>query len=147
MAKEYRLCEQDVADLAEAIRGEHHDDLEGASIAYVFVDKAPVTQGKLVAGRMIRLSAMLRFLTNFDFVLLLAEDLWQKHNDAQRRATVDHELCHGYMDDEEPQSRHHDLTDFCEVVARHGLVFPEQQRYAEAVRQLELPLALGEKGA
>jgi hypothetical protein len=136
----FEPCEQVVADMGEAIRAEHHTDLDGATLLYVWIDKAPRSQGKLRAGKMMKVPRMYRALLNADFIVLLSKDLWQGMTEAQHCALVDHELSHGYYEGEEPHCRAHDLTEFVGVVERHGLVFPEQQRFAAACAQLELPL-------
>lgn len=70
---------------------------------------------------------------------------WDPLNKKQKRALIDHELCHCLWDVEKGlYMRTHDVEEFSEIIKRHGLWQPDVQLFAEIavkhVKQLELPI-------
>jgi hypothetical protein len=60
------------------------------------------------------------------FVIVISADTWKRLDERQRRALVDHELCHcvvSYDDDGMPvlSTRTHDIEEFGSIIDRHGL--------------------------
>jgi len=145
MSNDPYLCDDDTCRLADAVRREHHPELDGAEIAYVFLPKAPVSAGRVRMGKAQKLAPVAAMLADKDFAIVLSSDVWKDLSLPQRQALLDHELCHcaprlnADGDRVGWQKRHHTLEDFNEVVARHGVQFPSQKRYAEELaRQLQL---------
>ena len=130
------------AGLIETI--ERHHNLGLVRVDYVFVDTAPVSKGKVVLGRARKLGGLPAFLTGSShprfegerfrepdpfFVVEISHDYWiSELNDAQKRALVDHELCHCRVE-VDALTRDikslgivgHDVEEFACVVERHGL--------------------------
>jgi len=129
------LCSETVVRLAEEIRAQHHPELEGARIAYLFVPKGPVSGGVVRLGKAKKQSELQALVSGKDFLIILSADQWEVLDGRRRAALLDHELCHcwpKFNKDGEPDGwtvRHHDLEDFAAVVERHGPVFKAQQRY------------------
>lgn len=133
----------EVAELArEIIRKDHpHLDAEDIRIVYLFVDPPPESKGKLVFGRCRKVTGLNAFLARENaprdedeepdfgdpfFVIEIAERVWQVLEPHQRRALVDHELCHAAVirDEEDVPKlsiRPHDVEEFTDIVNRHGL--------------------------
>jgi hypothetical protein len=144
----------------------HHEDLRDAEIviAWRFGWTADV-DGRLVLGQMKKASDLDRKLHGYDFVVLLNFEAWTAADftDDQKRALLDHELCHGALAlDEDGETQHdveghkvyrtrkHSIEEFVEVVERHGLWTSELERFAEAaVKKKRHPLlvALGDDTA
>lgn len=135
----------------------HHPDLEGVRIEYVFRDKAAKSKGREVWGAARKITGLAAYLAaGLDehavddfvddlFVIELAEDVWRRLTDAQRRALVDHELCHctTTVDDNGAVSLTtvaHDLEEFVAVVERHGLWREDVEVFAASTAQARLPL-------
>lgn len=55
-----------------------------------------------------------------DFILVFNWRVWRRMKGHQRRALVDHELCHCDYGDGGPYLVEHDLEEFRGVVSRHG---------------------------
>lgn len=122
-----------------AIVDAHHEDLSktNARIALAWqLGLKPDVDGRLVLGRCRKATDLDRELAPFDFVILLNRDFWQNTNvtNEQRNALLDHELSHAavayddagdYKRDERGRyvfrMRKHDIEEFRDVVARHGL--------------------------
>lgn len=111
---------------------DEHADLADATILYVFRDKATRAKGRMVLGRARQISGLGKFIVTQApdsiplFVLEIAKDTWADLTDEQRRALVDHELCHLAVETEDDgtlvgRTRGHDLEEFLGVVERHGL--------------------------
>lgn len=159
-----------VKRIATGLIPAHHPHLEGIRIEYVFRDTAAKKAGKEVWGTARKVSGLNAYLaatgdevpvdTDVEdlFVIEIAEDIWAKLNDRQRRALVDHELCHcGITVDDAGEVSltmiGHDLEEFASIVERHGLWRADVEVFARAAWEAqELPLGLdiapsGDSGA
>lgn len=130
---------REVADIADELIAAHHVDLQGFRIEYLFMDSTPMSGGGLVWGRARRVSGWPAYLEQFGAhgaddsfrpvepfgVIEISWPVWCGLNKRQKRALVDHELCHFRPDfDEEPpvlKIRRHDIEEFIPVLRRHGL--------------------------
>ena len=131
----------------------YHPHLEGVPIRYLFKNQASkrgnwMVQGtcQLVQGAMAFLSTpeeevrSMRMVQGDEampwyFLIVIAEDLWEEMSPAEKRALVDHELCHAAIHSETglPMMREHDLEEFSEIVERHGGWKPNLVHFAGAV--------------
>jgi hypothetical protein len=146
--------------LMDELIGRHHEDIIHARIALAWNHtwKAD-TDGIKVLGKMRKASDLDRELAPFDFVVMLNKDFWTSAvvKDDQRRALLDHELCHGSIKldkDGDPvedsrgrkvyRLRKHDIEEFSAIVERHGTYKRDLERFYAAlkvgVKQRDLPL-------
>ena len=132
------LAPQAVRDMADAIQTAHHGELDGLNIVYVFDPREMKHNGRVVLGVAAKQSALHRLLTNFDFAIILSAPRWEKLTDPQRKALLDHELCHCTVEDEKPAMRGHDIEEFAEIIDRHGMVLPADAAFAEELKQGKL---------
>lgn len=138
----------------ELVEG-YHPDLEDARIALAWRHgwKAD-PDGRCVLGQMRKASDLDRQLHSYDFALLLNFEVWQAvtFSEAQRRALLDHELCHGAIArDSEGETRYtpdgqvvyrirkHTIEEFHEVVARHGQWKGDIQTFVERAMAAGVP--------
>ena len=135
--------------LLEELVETHHDDLRDARIALAWCTSwKPDVDGRVTLGRCKKASDLDRELAAFDFVILLQQEFWTSEavTDAQRRALLDHELCHAAvaLDDEgEPKVdergrtvyrlRKHDIEEFSQIVERHGTWKRDLEQFASAL--------------
>lgn len=83
-------------------------------------------------------------------VIEIAEKEWVELTTAQRRALVDHELCHFVLDEDDDGNETvsvvgHDLEEFRAVVERHGMWRPDVRAFTDvAVKQLRLDIPRGQ---
>lgn len=161
MATEYRPAPE-VAEIARQLitRVTGHQELVNAPIVYVFRDEASTTRGRTVLGKARKISGLNAWLSHPEltprpgsfsepgeyFVIEIAHDCWERLDDAQRVALVDHELSHcavGYTEDGRMQlaMRHHDVEEFLGVLDRNGLWKEDVQRLG-IVASEQLSLAL-----
>jgi hypothetical protein len=153
----YELIERDhvgghpvYAMLAELVR-DHHEDLRPARFAIAWnLTWQPDADGRTKIGMAKRASDLDRELAAFDFVILLRRAFWKddRVTDEQRRALLDHELCHCARAttkggdpavDERGRPvwriRKHDIEEFSEVVDRHGMWSRDLENLAAALRK------------
>lgn len=139
----YEEAPDEVIELAQEIIDKHHPWLKTAHIGFIMRDKAQKSSGRVVLGTAQKVSAKLHVHLNFDFIIELAKDEWEGLTSLQRRALIDHELCHCGWDGFNARMRGHDIEEFHCIFERYGFWRPRGSRdLADAVQvALELPIA------
>jgi hypothetical protein len=135
----------EVAEIAGKLINQHHRALKSAEIEYVFRSEATRKGGKEVLGKARKVSGLNAFLSPADgpqlFVMEIARDTWEELEPEQRKALVDHELCHFFVDPETHayDVLPHDVEEFEAVLKRHGLWAPSVESFSRlAAEQLQL---------
>lgn len=142
MAVEYFKASVAVVELVSQVREQYHPDLMGARIGVIFRETAAKSRGRRVMGEARKVSALQQIYIPFDFLLIFPEDVWGELDAYQRRALVDHELCHCTITPKE-QTRMvpHDVEMFKANFERFGFWWP----FAEETEQIfQARLGLGE---
>lgn len=123
--------------LMDDLIAEHHPDLEDANIVLAWkYSWKPNQDGHLVLGKFQVASAIDRALHGYDARILLNHEVWEsvEFTPIQKKALLDHELCHGakkYGSDMEPtydphtqrpnyRVRKHDVEEFNCIGRRYG---------------------------
>lgn len=129
----------------------HHEHLTNARIALAWNTtwKADV-DGHTKLGQTKKASDLDRELAPYDFVIMLRKEFFEMHDttEAQKRALLDHELCHAdcrYDREGEPlvdakgrtiyRLRKHDLEEFSAVVGRHGIYKRDIEAFFSAAKR------------
>lgn len=140
-----------------------HEHLRQARILYLFRRGTWVSRGKTVYGKAKKVTGELAFVAQqllarqigeqiemgeppaftgssrplqYDFVLEINRDTWPNLTDLQRKAIIDHELCHCLIDTKGKTSiTGHDVEDFGSVIRRYGLYMQDLKSFGKAVRQ------------
>ena len=116
-----------------------HKNLAEARIKYLFRSGKWEKGDKVIFGRTKLASDDIRFIADFDFVIMINEEAWGKATFAQKKALLDHELSHcDFSEDAEGNRKwrvaDHDVQEFIGVVYRHGLWEAELQKLMIAAR-------------
>ncbi len=125
MPKVYAHAEN-VEKEAKSLIANFHPHLSTARFRYVYVDVASMKNGKPVRGKVRRISGVLDFLLEADFLMEIALDQWNELADTQRKALVDHllECCTGEEDETNGDMkwgvREPDVQEFSTILRRHG---------------------------
>jgi predicted metallopeptidase len=142
MAVEYTRAPEEVEEIASEIIAAHHEHLEDVKIVFLMRSPTPRRGGRVVLGSASKASAKHRALAgeNYRFIIELAADEWNDLTPEQKRALVDHELCHCCrVEDDKGEIvysiRGHDVEEFQEIVERHGAWTEDLGSFT---RQLEL---------
>lgn len=133
---------KDVVNLAQELIAAYHEELLDARIGLLFRSEAPTANGKARLGAASKVSDRWKPLLQqeLDFIIWLAWDRWKGMSPQQRRALLDHELCHCRMVKGESKLRGHDVEEFTEIIERHGLWKGDLEEMAAAIQgQLTLP--------
>lgn len=154
----YPVPVNDIAhELLRELVTSFHPDLADAKVVLLFNRAWRVNAaGRLTLGKCKLASDLDRALSDFDVAIQLNEEFWldDETSGGQRRALLDHELCHAKLrlDGEtgEPMLnelgkrvyaiRPHDVEEFEDVIKRHGTYKRDLERFAAAVltrRELE----------
>ena len=128
----------------------HHPHLTDARIALAWCTSwRPDVDGRVTLGKCKKASDLDRELAAYDFIVLLKKSFWQDLHvtPEQRRALLDHELCHaGVRLDERTgdpitdergrkvyRTVKHDVEEFGAVVERHGIWKRDLEQFASAL--------------
>jgi hypothetical protein len=144
----YKFCR----DLVKA----HHSHLANARIALLWRRGwKPDKDGHLRFGQAKKASDCDRALKDYDFAILLNEAVWLELTADQRKALMDHQLCHcevqrsavgEIVENDEGKTvyrtRKHDVEEFTEIGNRHGSWTPNMKALIEQISdkgQMPLP--------
>ena len=133
-------ADQSVIDMAAELIHKHHPWLQTANIGFLFRKEAPLSKGRYTLGRAQKVTDKLRPFMDYDFLIWVAKDQWDRFTTDRRLALLDHELCHCAWGDNGWTMRPHDIEEFTEIIDRHGFWTPELLHVQDvASRQQALP--------
>lgn len=137
----YTKCTETVLNMAREMIDKYHPDLEDAMIGFLFRDEAQMSKGKLVLAAAKKAPAWIQPYAELEFLIIIAEDEWNKMQDSRRMALIDHELSHCTFRKGEPKIVGHDFEEFHHIIERHGLwtmdLFVAKDRFDNAQKELE----------
>jgi hypothetical protein len=143
MPKVYGSAES-VEAIAKNLIPMYHPELATARVKYVFVDKASIKNGKPVPGKVRKVSGVLEFLLDSDFMLEVGMDQWNDMSEQQRSALVDHllERCTGEENEEDSSMkwtmREPDVQEFATILRRHGAWNNDLTAFASVAKQINI---------
>jgi len=127
--------------IAEDLIPKFHKHLSGAEIGYYY-QKKPIDEDETMTGDVVayvkRAPAHIRHFTGLDFMIFFYDGYWEAMSRYQRRAVVDHELEHCWIDDGTWTIRDHDLIEFRSIITRHPKFNASFALLIEQVREGEL---------
>lgn len=129
------------------IRRAHHLPIAEARIALAWRDEYSMdADGRVVLGKCVKVTALHQQFTEYDFIIVLNRVVWDspEFTEAQKRALIDHELCHAAIAEDKHGNavrdergrqvfrvRKHDIEEFHEIVTRHGCYKRDLEYFAE----------------
>jgi hypothetical protein len=125
----------------------HHTDLaaQDARLCILMRSPAATRRGKTVLGTAAKASAKDCALLGEDvqFIITLSQDDWKVMPDRQKRALLDHELCHCRAEvDDDGETKWslagHDIEEFTDILKRHGAWNDSIVQVVEVLQQLDL---------
>lgn len=144
-------------EMLRTVRQKWHQEIDQARIALAFWKKVKADRdGILKLGRIHHTSELHREFVEWDFVILLNETVWnsEEFTDKQRKALLDHELCHATVALDKERNvkkdergrvlyrmRRHDIEEFRAVVKRHGCYKSDLEDFAKILlKKMDAPL-------
>ena len=137
---------EEVHELAARVIDKWHSGLAEARIVYLFKDVDDWnSKGKTVLARTCKAPEQWQFLAACDVVVLVNKKVWDRLDDKQREALVDHELCHVFKDIDSKGNPKwtmvtHDVEEFSAVIQRHGLWSRDVRRFFEAAKERQMSI-------
>lgn len=131
----------EVEKVALALVNKFHGHLNNAKIKYLFRTGRWVQKNKLVSGTAELAAQKWRYLTGFDFIIIIHKDRWEESKKRTRVALLDHELCHCAQNGEDKDGNprwyieQHAVEEFPGVVSRHGLWTGQLRRLDRASKE------------
>lgn len=96
-------------------------------------------RGQPALGKGSKCGSKLRELSGYEFIVQINHEPYRHLPPHRKIRTIDHELCHLTLDeDENPDSRGHDIEEFTEIVRRWGLRDDKQVEFGETLKQTDL---------
>lgn len=129
-------CPSDIRVLAARLIEEHHPEAVNAKICYLFRKKHTKTNGKINLGTCQRVGEKDKTLHGFDYVILLAWDMWVFLEPIQREACLLHEILHVLKLGEEAADwkiQPHDVEEFAKVIDVYGIWKPDLEAFAASI--------------
>ncbi len=152
---DYLEAGKEVEKLAKRIINEHHPQLRGVMIRYIFSIKPLTAKNKELLGKTQKVSGLNAFLATADtdnegeefVVVMLSKQAWEVLDDARKEALLDHELCHVKVKEDtgKPYLVTHDLEEFNQIVERHGAWQSDIVEFLRHAKQPPLPGLAEEK--
>ena len=140
----------EVAEVARDLIHGHHSHLGPVRIEYVFLSEPISERGKDVWGRARKVTGLNAYLAldakpkepkepQGFFVIEIVKRVWMQLDEKSKRALIDHELTHLWVNDDGSLSiRPHDLEEFNDIVRRYGLWRADIELFLEASKQRPL---------
>lgn len=149
----YTECPNEILSIARDLIAEYHPFLSDCTIGFVMRSEAGTSGGKTVLAHTTKVPDKLKpYLSDeLDILIVIAEDKWLTLGENQRKALIDHELCHITASAAGWTTRAHDFEEFKEIVDRYGLwnndLFYARSALAKASEGAQLNLFADDKPA
>lgn len=119
-------CDEGVYTSMHELINEFHLNLRNVETKCLFYDKPTKRSGKIVLGTAEVVSPKFNYLTGIDFVISIYQGTWDIMVEEQRKALLDHELCHCFVGEDKQGNPvykiiPHDLEEFREIIERYGV--------------------------
>lgn len=144
MPKEYSSGEI-VEQIAQRLLGTFHTELATARIKYVMVDKAGMKNGIPILGKVRKLSGILEYFIEADFLVEVPIDQFNPLTENARVALVDHllERMTGVEDEENSgkytwKTREPEVQEFSSILRRHGVWNEQLKGFVQVAHSIEI---------
>lgn len=121
-----------------------HPSLATAKFRYIFREKAKKKSGKVVLGTVKKMSDLMYFLIDANYIMEIALDAWNELDAQKRTALVDHllERCIGEEDEQTAEmkwsTREPDVHEFSSILSRHGAWTEDLSGFVGVAKKIDL---------
>lgn len=138
MAAEFYDASDEVIALAKKLIEDHHGHLVEANIKYLFRTGNWEVKKRDTWGQAKKVGKEVNFLTGYDYIILLHQDVWEQLQPEHKEALLDHELQHCSAGTDDAGNKiwyiqGHDVEDFHAIIRRHGLWSPALKKIETAL--------------
>jgi predicted metallopeptidase len=129
----------EVKMIADSLIPLYHQDIENASIAYVFKEKnTKKPNGSIVWATMQKTTDKMRYFKPYDFIMVVGYAQWVLLSAREKIALVDHELCHaGFTIENGFYIVNHTVEEFRAIIDRHGFWTDGLQGFGDACKKVK----------
>ena len=137
---QFEPCGEDIKKLMHRLVSTRHPDLVNCKIMPVWKNREMKNKGSTVAAKIQKLNDCIRSFADYHFIIVISSPTWQRLNDTQRMAVLDHEMCHVFYDDEDKAGNptysliSHDVEDFAQIIQLYGLYHNGLVEFGNAVK-------------
>lgn len=141
---------EEAEKIAQNLIANFHPELATARFRYLFKEKASKKGGKPVMGSVKKMSDLMVYLINVDFMVEVPLDIWNDLDNTKRTALVDHllERCSGEEDEETGDMkwsvREPDVHEFSSILRRYGAWTNELAEFSSVAKELSLDFMTAE---
>jgi len=143
---------KEAESISRDLISKYHTSLINSKIAYLFKNKPILKGGKVVIATAEKCSVKSNALVKyddedtdaFDFIITISYPAWNRLNDKQRIAIIDHELEHCLITEDENTGDKkisivsHDVEEFASIIRRHGLYKEDLQKIKNVMDACEI---------
>lgn len=145
MPATWEKAEQQVVKMAQEVIREHHTHLLDAQIGFLFRSEPGTSKGRKIKGKAKKISDRMKTYLELDFMIWISEPDWRAYEPSQRRALLDHLLCHCQGTEWDGwKVVGPEIATFAAVIRRHGLWDSTLYQVGKAIQQ-HLPGLEGER--
>lgn len=143
MAKEYFETET-LGQMAQELIKTYHPELLTAKIKYLWVTEGTTKGAQKVYGTASKVSPVVKLLTGFDFIIIMAMDFWKELDATQQQAALDSKLecCTGKEDEKTGEMtwviRQPDILVHTDTVRRWGAWQDSLVAFVSVAKELDL---------
>jgi hypothetical protein len=135
---------EEAEKIAQNLIANFHPELATARFRFLFKEKASKKGGKPVMGSVKKMSDLMIYLINVDFMVEVPLEIWNDLDNTKRTALVDHllERCSGEEDEETGDMkwkvREPDVHEFSSILRRYGAWTNELAEFSSVAKELSL---------
>lgn len=120
MTPEWSEASPEVLHIAQDLISKYHRHLLETNICFVFREEAQKNKGHMVLGHCEKISPKLQVFQDYEFLIWLSEEDYERMTVEERTALIDHELCHIQQGESGLTVIGHDFEEFYEIIQRYG---------------------------
>lgn len=134
---------EEVEKIANNLIANYHPNLASARFRFLFKDKAGKKGGKPVMGTVKKMSDLMVYLVDVDFMMEIPTEIWNELDNTKRTALVDHllERCTGEESEENGEMkwgvREPDVHEFNSILRRYGAWTTELEEFSSVAKSMD----------
>lgn len=139
MPAKYATAWDEVIEIAQELIDEYHPELRDAYIGFLMRMDRVQRKGMAVLGQASKVSPANRMFMHYHFIIWISGPEYMNMTSIQRRALIDHELCHceydGTKETNQASILPHDVEEFDVILRRYGFWWPGAARTENMIQK------------
>jgi hypothetical protein len=139
MPAKYSTAPDEVIDIANELIEAYHPGLADAYIGFLMRLDEVKRKGMVVLGQASKVTPAHRMFMHYHFIIWISAPNYVSLTELQRRALIDHELCHceydGTKETNQASILPHDIEEFDVILRRYGFWRPGGKRTENMIQK------------